>query len=48
LFARFACEAGDGPTFLTERKKLGAQIDADAWNGPLSLEVCDAKFKFHG
>jgi hypothetical protein len=46
LFARFACEAGDGPTFLAERRKLGSRLDPEAWGGPLSAPVCEAKFKY--
>jgi hypothetical protein len=46
LLVRYACEAGDRKTYLEYRPILDKQMNADAWQGPLSALVCDEKFKY--
>lgn len=42
-YAKFACLAGDGDTFLSLRKKIGKHIMKYAWE-KLPLELCEERF----
>jgi hypothetical protein len=46
LLVRFSCEAADKKTFLTYRPRIDGHVLTGDWQGPLSLPVCDEKFKY--
>jgi hypothetical protein len=43
VFARYACQAGDGETYRRLRSRLGVDIAPEAFRKSLPLEVCDAR-----
>lgn len=43
-FARFACMAGDGNTYRELRKQIGDNVMDEAWKGPTTLDLCEAKY----
>jgi hypothetical protein len=42
-FAAFACQAGDTPTFIALRQRIGKKITPAAWPRLSSLEMCELK-----
>lgn len=43
-FAKFACVAGDKTTFSALRRQIGNDVMEEAWPGPETLDLCEAKY----